>query len=107
MRSHISGKGGLSCSLYIVEYCFQLLPGLKQFALKPAFVNCHYPICISLFAKKLINPGFQVLPLVKMVVFKPIIMNMVSEGRKEVEIVMWSPTPFSVYFFFPMNLVFT
>ena len=53
------------------------------------------------------NPGFQVLPLVKMVVFKPIIMHMVSEGRKEVEIVMWSPMPFSIYFFFPMNLVFT
>ena len=34
------------------------------------------------------NPGSQVLPLVKMVVFKPIIMNMVSEGRKEVEMVM-------------------
>ena len=53
------------------------------------------------------NTGFQVLPLVGMVVFKPVIMNMVSEGRKKVEIVMWSAMPFSVYFFFPINLVFT
>ena len=62
-------------------------------------------MCISLFAKQLLNQGFQVLPLEEMVVFKPIVMNVVSEVRKKVNIVMWCAMPFSVYFFFPMSSV--